>query len=178
MIEKKDEQNNQENEISGTQRFIYNLMKLKEGELGKLRGLAGKELDESLYGFDLFTSIWWPLREKWAPKRSISWLIIKLYAQFPFEPNNGDTLATKLGYFIPYNENERARYQFRFDNLLNSKVEQLEYHLCWALNTIMKNFSNEININWVQLTNDLSHWDDENTKIKWVNDFLKINNNI
>lgn len=176
-------QNEELEELKGTKLFIKRLSSLKEGDLGILRSHAGLELDESLQGFDLFTGIWWPLRNKsnesngWAPKRRVSWLITKLYAQYPFQQYSEFTLAKQLKQcMLTLKGDDSKRYQSRFDQILLSQFSQLEPHLCWALSSIRQKFGEEAKFNWVQLTNDLSNWDKEDTKIKWANEFLNIKN--
>jgi hypothetical protein len=160
-------------EKTGTELFIKLLSDLKEGDLGILRSHAGLDLDESLQGFDMFTGIWWPLRQKgWAPKRRVSWLITKLYGQYPFIHQRGYNLAKQLSLCTPNKYDDRIRFQTRFDHILLSQFSQLESHLCWALGTIKKHFAGEIKFDWVQLTNDLSKWDKDDTKNKWAKEFL------
>ena len=50
--------------MTSTEQYIVNLTQLKEGSLGLLRTHAGRRLDHSLEAFDLFTGLWWPLRQK------------------------------------------------------------------------------------------------------------------
>lgn len=69
--------------MSQTAAFIARLtndLKFGPGERARLRVLAGSGLDESIGGFDLFTGLWWPLRQKntASPRREIAWLISKL----------------------------------------------------------------------------------------------------
>jgi hypothetical protein len=154
--------------MSQTATFIQRLQSLKEGERSRLRRLAGQPLDETLSGFDLFTGLWWPLREKnqFAPRRETSWLVAKLYGAFPITHLNRDekavcpTLARLLGRCEPPHtacqhaallssappDREPARRQFlearryrrRFDALLQSTLSGLEPHLRWALSVVTK----------------------------------------
>ena len=142
-----------------------------------MRNHAGLELDESLKGFDLFTGIWWYLREKgWAPKRRVAWLITKLYAQFPFLQLSGHTLARKLNHCVPHKEEDKNRFYNRFDRIVLSDFNQLEYNLSWALGTIKKHSKEEVTFDWVELTNDLSLWDKDTIKYKWTKQFLNYEN--
>ena len=79
--------------------YINRLSTLKSGDLSIIRTLQNKTLDESLEGFDIFTSLWWPLREKnqRAPRREPAWLIAKLFASCPLKHENGMSLPLLLG---------------------------------------------------------------------------------
>ena len=182
-----DNQEDQEDqELKGTRKFIDRLTSLKDGELGLLRSHSGLNIDKSLQGFDMFTGIWWYLRQQgWAPKRRVAWLIIKLYAQFPLKQDeqvlqvkqikqeSKFTLAKHLRYCAPKDFDDRIRFQSRVDRILLSEFTQLEPHLFWALSTIRQNNTGEIKFDWVKLTNDLSRWDND-TKKKWAKEFLNI----
>ena len=50
--------------MTGTEQYIRVLTRLKTGEFALLRTLAGKRLDDSVKGFDLFAGLWWPLRQR------------------------------------------------------------------------------------------------------------------
>ena len=142
--------------------FIRKLESLKEGERSRLRRLAGQPLDHAVPGFDLFTGLWWPLREKsaWAPRRETSWLVAKLFGVFPLphvpsERDGPTTLAFMLGSCEPKHpacpdaallssvppQRDPAKRQFidarrfrlRFDALLQTPLSGLEPHLRWAL---------------------------------------------
>ena len=172
-------ENQEKQERKGTERFIERLSLLNEGDIGLLRSHSGSNLDKSLEGFDMFTGIWWYLRQNgWAPKRRVSWLITKLYAQFPFPQESEFTLAKHLSYCAPKDFDDHLRFQSRFDQILLSQFTQLEPHLLWALSTIRQNSSGEIKFDWVQLTNDLWKWDNDDTKIKWAEEFLNYRTNL
>ena len=85
--------------MTATEQYIQVLTRLKSGELGLLRQHAGRGLDESVEGFDLFAGLWWPLRaqNQRAPRRAVAWLVAKLYAFRPVEHSPGETLAYQLG---------------------------------------------------------------------------------
>ena len=67
--------------MSQTAKYIKKLSDLQEGDRSRLRRLAGRPLDATLQGFDLFTGLWWPLRAKSpaTPRREPSWLVAKLF---------------------------------------------------------------------------------------------------
>lgn len=139
------------------------------GERARLRALAGRGLDESMAGFDLFTGLWWPLRKnnQAAPRREIAWLIAKLYAEFPISqtpcPLGGPTaLQVLLGHEerrLP--ECDGKRFRQRFDSLLCTPLPRLEPHLIWALSVVRKAVipGRSLGLDWVQLTDHLSIWD-------------------
>lgn len=152
--------------------YIENLMQLKPGDLGLLRSHAYNDLDESIDGFDLFTGLWWPLRKKnqAAPRRKVAWLIAKLYAFRPLLHSPGETLAYQLGRCRPKGTNEKEQFQKIFDEMLTLPLDQLEPALRYSLDLLA---SKQLKLDWVRLTNDLSIWEKENTRLKWAKDFLK-----
>jgi CRISPR type I-E-associated protein CasB/Cse2 len=154
--------------VTATEEYIRNLVHLKSGELGLLRKHAGQGLDETVDGLDLFTGLWWPLRQKneRAPRREVAWLIAKLYAFCPV-PHSDDTLACQLRKCKP--SREETRFQQRFDRLLTSPLNQIEPALRWALNLLA---SRDLKVNWVKLTDDLSVWERESTRLKWAEQYL------
>jgi CRISPR type I-E-associated protein CasB/Cse2 len=157
--------------VTPTEKFIKTLGKLKSGDLGLLRTHAGQGLDESVDGFDLFTGLWWPLRQKneRAPKREVAWLIAKLYAFCPVEHSPGDTLARQLVYCLPYKKEEQERFEQKFDRMLVLPLDKIEPELRWALAEIA---SNKRKVDWVKLTDSLSRWEREITRLKWAEEFL------
>ncbi len=154
-----------------TEQYIENLTRLKAGDLGLLRTHAGQTLDESIQGFDLFTGLWWLLRNKKqsAPRREVAWLIAKLYAFTPIAQSDGDMLARQLGHCWPIEEPYRERFGKRFDGLLLLPLAKVEPVLRWALSVVAYE---DKHIDWVMLTDDLSIWERESTRLKWANQFL------
>jgi len=160
--------------MSQSESFIKRLEALQEGERACLRRLAGMPLDTTVAGFDLFTGLWWPLRQKSpvAPRRETSWLIAKLYGAFPI-PNtpfedgkNRQLLARVLRRCEPHDDHNGPRFRSRFDALLCSPLPSIEPHLRWALGEISKAIAGRVqwakgvtSINWAQLLDDLSIWD-------------------
>ena len=158
--------------MTPTGQFIHVLMKLKTGELGLLRTHAGKGLDESVGGFDLFAGLWWPLRRKsqHAPRREVAWLIAKLFASFPIPQSPGDSLAIQLRRCEPKENLAKDRFRQRFDELLALPLEAAEPVLSWALDQIA---SNDRKLDWVRMTNDLSRWERETTRLQWADQYLQ-----
>ena len=155
-----------------TEQFIQTLQSLKPGDLSQLRGHAGLPLDQSVPGFDLFAGLWWPLREKnqRAPRREVAWLVAKLYAFRPLQQIPGATLAGQLGWLLPHADDQaRSRHQQRFDELLLLPLAQIEPALQWALTVIDDGGRG---LDWVQLTDKLSVWEREETRLRWSNEFL------
>ena len=153
--------------MSLTEQFIRNLEDLKEGERSRLRRLAGQPLDETVRGFDLFTGLWWPLRERSskAPRREASWLVAKLYGAFPIPHGRSDrvapTLAQILGECEPRDEHGRPRFRGRLDALLCAPLSALDPHLRWALSVVADAVEKSTcaGLDWAQLLDDLSIWD-------------------
>lgn len=157
--------------MTPTEQFIRTLESLKPGDLGHLRKQAGLPLDESVDSFDLFAGLWWPLRQKSrkAPRREVAWLIAKLYAFCPMAQADGMTLASQLGRLRFEYEQSGNRHQQRFDELLLLPLGHIEPALQRALALIAPN---EKGLDWVRLTNQLSFWERERTRLRWSRDFL------
>ncbi|MBX3382057.1 MAG: type I-E CRISPR-associated protein Cse2/CasB [Phycisphaeraceae bacterium] len=156
--------------------YIQRLNALKEGERSRLRSLAGQPLDTRLDGFDLFTGLWWPLRQASpvAPRREPSWLVAKLFGAFgsevpqfvPEGRNVGPTLPAVLGVCEPRDEHGQKRFRQRVDTLLCTPLPALEPHLRWALGEVAKAMQGRTShargltgIDWARLLDDLSIWD-------------------
>ena len=158
--------------MSPTEQYIDVLTRLKTGELGQLRTHAGQGLDESVDGFDLFAGLWWPLRQRneRAPRREVAWLIAKLYASCPIAQSPDDTIARELRRCQPNKDPERGRFAQRFDRMLVLPINKIESALRWALDLVD---SNSGKLDWVKLTDDLSIWEREPTRLKWAEQFLQ-----
>jgi len=156
--------------MTATEQYIRVLTNLKSGELGLLRTHAGQGLDQTVDGFDLFTGLWWPLRQKneRAPRREVAWLIAKLYASCPI-PQSEDTIACQLRRCQPSNESDKIRFE-RFDRMLILPLSQIEPALRWALDLLA---SRNLGVDWVKLTDDLSAWERESTRLKWAQQYLE-----
>jgi hypothetical protein len=157
--------------MTPTEQFIQTLESLKAGDLGRLRNLADLPLDESVDGFDLFAGLWWPLRQKnqKAPRREVAWLIAKLYAFRPMSQVPGATMAGQLGKLHFPDKGGWDRHQQRFDELLVLPLSGIEPALRWGLTLIADNAKK---LDWVQLTDELSIWEREETRLKWSREFL------
>lgn len=162
-----------------TAAYIRRLETLEAGERSRLRSLAGQPLDARLDGFDLFTGLWWPLRQQSpaAPRREPSWLVAKLFGAFgsavphvvPEGQKIGPTLPAVLGVCEPRDPPEfksRNRFRTRFDALLCSPLPAMEPHLRWALGEVARakqgrvpHARDIIGIDWARLLDDLSIWD-------------------
>lgn len=156
--------------MTPTEEYVVALGRLKPGELGLLRAHRDQRLDQSVAGFDLFAGIWWPLRSKSqrTPRRSVAWLIAKVYACYPITLSRGDTLARQLGRCSPPVGTERRRFRNRFDRVLTTPLDRLEPELRWAVDRIA---SDDLGLDWVQLTDDLSAWEQESIRVRWAKQF-------
>ncbi len=163
--------------MSSTNDFIMVLQTLKAGDLGLLRTHANKGLDQTVDGFDLFTGLWWPLRQKnqFAPRREVAWLIAKLYAKCPIEHQSDCLFAHQLQRCEPREERARNRFRQKFDELITTPLEQIEPTLRRALQEIS---SHELKLDWVKLTDDLSFWEQETKHQEWINQYLSINERV
>lgn len=159
--------------MTPTEQYIDVLTRLKTGDLGLLRTHACQGLNESVDGFDLFAGLWWPLRAKneRAPRREVAWMIAKLYAFCPIPHSPKDCLARQLRRCEPDGELAKKRYQERFDRMLGLPVTEIEPALQWSLDWLA---SNTHRLDWVKLTDDLSIWERESTRLKWARQFLQI----
>jgi len=158
--------------VTATEQYIQVLTRLKSGELGLLRQHAGRGLDETVEGFDLFAGLWWPLRaqNQRAPRRAVAWLVAKLYAVRRVEHSPGETIAYQLGRCRKDRDPEKDPVTQRFDRLLALPIENLEPSLQWAINLVS---SQHLKLDWVRLTNDISIWERETTRLKWAEEFLR-----
>ena len=158
--------------MTATEQYVEVLTHLKSGELGLLRKHAGQGLDQSVDGFDLFAGLWWPLRAKYqkAPRRAVAWLIAKLYAFRPIEHSPGQTLCYQLGRCRNDDAPQEDPVAQRFDTMLALPIAKIEPALHWALDLIA---SKDLKLDWVELTDALSFWELESTRLKWADEFLK-----
>ncbi|MCC6741291.1 MAG: type I-E CRISPR-associated protein Cse2/CasB [Planctomycetia bacterium] len=151
--------------MSTTRGFVVALQSLAAGERSRLRRLAGAGLDASQGGFDLFTGIWWPLREKSpaTPRREPSWLVAKLFGSFPLPQVEGEEaqLAAMVGVAEPRGDGDWQRFRARFEMLLTLPLAKLEDTLRWAINSAARaaKARNRPGLDWVGLLDDLSIWD-------------------
>ncbi len=183
--------------MSATETYIARLLALQEAKCSLLRGLAGRRLDDSLAGFDLFTGLWWPLRaaSPAVPRREPSWLVAKLHgaARVPHvrpERGLGPLLPAVLAVCEPSDPPEykaRDRFRKRFDALLSSPLAALEPHLRWALAEVGRAVHGRVpearrvqGIDWARLLDELSIWDrgaqhrfDRDIRDIWAEAYLK-----
>lgn len=160
--------------MTPTERYIKKLESLQEGDLGLLRAHGGQRLDHTVPGFDLFTGLWWPIRQgkqgQRAPRRHVAWLIATLYASCPLEQESGKTLARQLRRCHQRLAKESAeRFQQRFDRLLSLPLADLGPALRWALGQVST--AGQV-LDWVKLTDDLSVWERPSKRLEWAEQFL------
>lgn len=158
--------------MTATEQYIEVLMRLKAGDLGLLRTHAGQGIAESVDGFDLFSGLWWPLRQEneRAPRRDVAWMIAKLYAFCPILQSPDETLARQLHRCQPSEERARERFQQKFDSMLILPLDRIEPALQWALDRVA---SSGGRLDWVKLTDDLSIWERETIRLKWAEQYLE-----
>lgn len=147
-----------------SEEFVGKLESLKSAERACLRQLSGQRLDESVAGFDVFTGLWWPLRQKSprAPERRSAWLVAKLYGAYPLPnvragPYSAHVLPCMLGRAEPRRPEDADRHRRRFDALLCVSLREIEPHLVWALRVV--NNERSPTLDWVELLEDLRRWD-------------------
>jgi CRISPR type I-E-associated protein CasB/Cse2 len=106
-----------------------------------------------------------------APRRAVAWLVAKLYAFQPVEHSPGQTIAYQLGCCRKDRDPEKDPVTKRFDRLLTLPIESLEPSLQWAIKLLA---SRGLMFDWVRLTNDISFWEREQTRLKWAEEFLRL----
>lgn len=173
--------------MTATPQFIVMLANLPAGERSALRGLTEQRLNRNLAAFDIFTGLWWPLRQRSpaAPRRGVAWLIARLYAAIPVPHlaarDGGLTLPAILGHCEPRDPVGQKRFRQRFDALLQTPLSELEPPLRWALSVARDAVAaaKARGIDWVQLTEDLSIWDrgeehrrDRDVRDEWAGQYL------
>lgn len=116
--------------MSMTEQFIRRLESMGSADRSSLRRLTRQSLADTTQSFDLFTGLWWPLRQKSpvAPRRETSWLVARLCGEFPLRHVRSDDtqLATILGRLEPRDKHAGRRFRARFDALLQSPLAALE----------------------------------------------------
>lgn len=158
--------------MSSTQEFIQLLLGLKGGEISLLRRLAFAPLDKSVTAFDLFTGLWWPIRAKTprAPRREAAWLVLKLYGFRPIKHTPGKTFSMLLARWRAEDPEKREpRADFIMNRIITSPLDGLELPMRMAF----ARFSESDSIDWVALTDDLSFWEKQEIRTKWISDFFK-----
>ncbi len=173
--------------MSLTRDYLERLASLDTGDLTLLRGLAGRPLSDRLRGFDLFTGMWWPLRQRSprTPRREPSWLVAKLWATYGHRlllPKSSQLcpprVAALLGSIEPRDENAQRSFRHRFQSLLARDTRRVETHLRWALDRIAESHHDRP-LDWVGLLNDLSNWDTPGTtlatsdiRVGWAREYM------
>ena len=157
-----------------TEIYIATLTSLQSGDLGLLRTQACRPLDATLTGFDLFTGIWWPLRQRSprAPRREVAWLVAKLYASVPAQHERGRSFAASLARILPHSDaRQKSRSLQLFDAILTASLTQLEPHLAYAIGRLAQVGGA---LDWAQLTDDLSDWENRAVRQRWADQYLNV----
>ena len=81
----------------------------------------------------------------------------------------GETFARELWYCLPDKPEGQRNFGERFDRLLTLPLKRIEPALQWAMQELA---SNNRRIDWVKLTDNLSQWERETTRLKWAEQFL------
>lgn len=157
---------------SATEQYILRLTELKAGEKSLLRAHAGAPLHRSVEGFDLFTGLWWPLRQESsrAPRRAVAWLVAKLFSLTAVPHEHGQAFAGQLARALPNEPSVRRRSVARMDALLQLPLAELESPLRWGLDQLG---ASRRGVDWVELTDDLSIWEREGTRLRWAEAFFR-----
>jgi len=158
----------------GDQEFVHRLEALKGGDKGLLRGLRGSRLDDRLRGFDLFTGIWWTIRQKnaGAPRREPAWLVVKLFSCNPIPSADGEAFPVLLARLSKTD----SSVQREFDAMIGLSLDLLEHPLHRLLARLRSH--GVAGLDWAELTDDLSFWNDGLTRHRWMSKYMNnINEN-
>jgi len=165
---------------AGVKKFVSRLVDRKNGIISLLRSSAGTGIDRDAIAFDLFTGLWWPIRQhhKDTPRRHVAWLVCKLYGWTPLPQQNGNRLPRQLARAAVQQARANAKrgneiresIMDRFDLLLNTPVERIEPELEWALATVADALDNP-GIDWNKLIDHLSVWHRHSVRLFWAQEF-------
>jgi CRISPR type I-E-associated protein CasB/Cse2 len=166
--------------MNGSQFFVDALEHLNPTSLSLLRRSTGQSLAESVPAFDLFTAIFWPLRERYRGlSRQACWRVATLYSWHP-QPFGTDDLGLGLGRLVPFgyrdvDVRERKRQRRWFEALLTSDGAGLDAVLKHAVGRLARH---RIPIDWRQLLEDLTVWRSSRhvTQIKWATSYYLVTN--
>lgn len=109
---------------------------LKSGNLSILRALSGQDLARSVGAFDLFSGLYWPIRQRTprAPQREDAWLVAKVYSKFPWVPvdNESAYITTYAAYL--WRRTHASPYALaplvqRLDRLVAARGREFEFYL-------------------------------------------------
>lgn len=158
---------------SPTLSYIQMLGALGRGDLTLLRQSAGRPLDHSLPVFDLFTGVWWTLRQRSekAPRRSVAWVIAKLFAARPRRHAEGRTLAEAAARHVILHPRTGAAVERRFDEVLQTPAEFIELPLAALIGRVVPE---DVPLDWVRLTDDLSGWEQPAVRLGWTERYLQV----
>jgi len=134
--------------------FVSALERLNPAELALLRRATGRPLSDNVAVYDLFTSIWWPLRKVAPVPKRLCWLVATLY---PWHTKAGGAgnLGTALGRIVPSRLEDRKRYRARFNALLATDAAALESRLAGSIRLLA---NKRVPVDWRQLLDDLCQW--------------------
>jgi hypothetical protein len=109
--------------------------------------------------FDLFTGLWWPLRDKGprVPARETAWLVAKLFA---WNPRNDHALpfpagVRRLAGLPPHDAKRFARAEQEFERLLSGANLPREPDLRKFVRRLQRK---GLGLDWALLLDDLSRW--------------------
>ncbi|MGC8840676.1 MAG: type I-E CRISPR-associated protein Cse1/CasA [Candidatus Sumerlaeaceae bacterium] len=165
---------------------------LKAGNLALLRTLATRNLSSDLQAYDLFTGLYWPIRQRSprAPRRVDAWLVAKLYARFPWSPSTEEQDAfpahlRQLWRLGAANEMFRRYIRRRFDALFASGHGEREANLSSIFSCLQKAFRSQparkvahpvlpgsrLPLDWARLLDELRDWDQ--VRYDWIRKIIK-----
>ncbi|MCX7625706.1 MAG: hypothetical protein N2Z21_05790 [Candidatus Sumerlaeaceae bacterium] len=121
---------------------------LKAGNLAVLRALSGQDLAHSVEAFDLFSGLYWPIRQQSprAPQREDAWLVTKVYSKFPWVPSDNESTyisryAAQLWRQVHGEAHFLPSLVRRFDRLMAAKGAEFEFSLLWLFAAVRRSLN-------------------------------------
>ena len=164
--------------MTSTELFVEALARLRSGDLAMLRAHAGQGLDESLQAFDLFTGLWWPVRQRnqRAPRREVGvagWPSCTHTAHLLHLPGRRSR-ANCVGASRTMNDSARGfgRCLTCFWNHPSRRWNRFFSGRCARLRHCRCKPAVRPRLDWARLTDDLSLWHREKTKLSWAAEYV------
>ncbi len=155
--------------MTPTQQYIAKLRSLSQTQLSAIRAYDARKVDDCVELFDFFATLWWPLRQKSpkAPRRSVALLIARLYAKYPIPHKQSKFLPLQIGRIL---RKDHTKLRSEVEHLPLLSFVDLEPVLKLGLGLLQ---SERMEVDWVALTDDLSGWEYEEIRFKWLEQLCK-----
>ena len=150
--------------------FISQLFVLSAGDKTRLRAMLGRNPCWDVQAGDLFTGIFWPLRQKKLGRleRESCWIVATLFAfnELPGGERAGMDIGAVTGHVKSWgfrNDHEKKRAERRFKNLLQMDRAQLALPLAVLIRILRKR---NVPVDWTRLLTDLTEWNAEGKPVQ------------